>query len=448
MSAASGASGRGIEAMGALGFAVALQGDCDPDLEVLRDALAKAMVLGDAVRDRHGLSRAGEHALRLRRARRSGRGRLRGAPLGSRVADTRLQHDGGGGPGPARALARAEAILASVAIAYDEGSGALWNANFGGIMAVRAGRSDEGAVLLDVRRAGTDLLSDAAFAGNLAGGLIELALLDGRLEDARSAVDDGLEWLADADDVRFRARILRLGVAVEAENATIARARRDAKGEAAARSIGHARLERLRWAARGSGRWDEQCLRRGARQSAPRRGGGDAAHGRPGPSSVGDRRRCVPVTPSTLRARVVRISGRGGDAGAPSVARGGDRHTGGCVAWAVDIGAIPLQRAIERLATIARLALPTDDIAAATDRDHVTDNGEADDQVSDPYGLTGREREVLTLLAAGQTNRAIAESLFISESTASVHVSNIIGKLGVSNRVEAAAAAVRAGLAR
>ena len=119
-------------------------------------------------------------------------------------------------------------------------------------------------------------------------------------------------------------------------------------------------------------------------------------------------------------------------------------------AWrgAVDIGAIPLQRAIERLATIARLALPTDEIAAATDGHHVTDDGEADDHVADPYGLTGREREVLTLLAAGQTNRAIAESLFISESTASVHVSNIIGKLGVSNRVEAAAAAVRAGLAR
>ena len=119
-------------------------------------------------------------------------------------------------------------------------------------------------------------------------------------------------------------------------------------------------------------------------------------------------------------------------------------------AWrgALDIGAIPLKGAIERFATIARLALPTDDIAAATGRDHVMDNGEADDEVSDPYGLTGREREVLTLLAAGQTNRAIAESLFISESTASVHVSNIIGKLGVSNRTEAAAAAVRAGLAR
>ena len=67
---------------------------------------------------------------------------------------------------------------------------------------------------------------------------------------------------------------------------------------------------------------------------------------------------------------------------------------------------------------------------------------------SDRLGLTHREREVLALLAAGYTNRRIAESLFISESTAGVHVSNILGKLGVSNRVEAAAMAVRLSLAR
>jgi len=96
--------------------------------------------------------------------------------------------------------------------------------------------------------------------------------------------------------------------------------------------------------------------------------------------------------------------------------------------------------------------LPVDGASRGPDPSPSVDDavgvGPADDQVADPYGLTHREREVLTLLAAGQTNRAIAESLFISESTASVHVSNIIGKLGVSNRTEAAAAAVRAGLAR
>jgi DNA-binding CsgD family transcriptional regulator len=56
-------------------------------------------------------------------------------------------------------------------------------------------------------------------------------------------------------------------------------------------------------------------------------------------------------------------------------------------------------------------------------------------------GLTAREMEVLRLVAAGRSNREIADELFISIKTASVHVSNILGKLGVSGRGEAAAAA-------
>jgi DNA-binding CsgD family transcriptional regulator len=65
---------------------------------------------------------------------------------------------------------------------------------------------------------------------------------------------------------------------------------------------------------------------------------------------------------------------------------------------------------------------------------------------ADPFGLTTREREVLELVAEGYTNRRIADALFISESTAGVHVSHILAKLGVESRTEAATVAVRLGL--
>jgi DNA-binding CsgD family transcriptional regulator len=65
-----------------------------------------------------------------------------------------------------------------------------------------------------------------------------------------------------------------------------------------------------------------------------------------------------------------------------------------------------------------------------------------------PGGLSRREREVLTLVATGKTNRAIATELFISEKTVARHVSNIFTKLGLSSRAEATAYAYKHGLAR
>ncbi len=59
------------------------------------------------------------------------------------------------------------------------------------------------------------------------------------------------------------------------------------------------------------------------------------------------------------------------------------------------------------------------------------------------FGLSNREREVLGLIVQGRTNREIGERLFISQKTVGVHVGNILSKLGVSGRVEAAMVAVR-----
>lgn len=61
--------------------------------------------------------------------------------------------------------------------------------------------------------------------------------------------------------------------------------------------------------------------------------------------------------------------------------------------------------------------------------------------------LTDREREVLRLIADGATNREIASRLYISENTVSFHMKNILAKLHLKNRAQAAAFAIRAGLA-
>ena len=92
---------------------------------------------------------------------------------------------------------------------------------------------------------------------------------------------------------------------------------------------------------------------------------------------------------------------------------------------ATDLGALPLLQLIEELPVRAQPApaSPTDPLAR--------------------FGLTLREREVLRLLAAGRTNPEIAKDLFISPKTASVHVSNILAKLRVTSRVEAATLAER-----
>ncbi|MEV7287610.1 AAA family ATPase [Streptomyces sp. NPDC093252] len=107
------------------------------------------------------------------------------------------------------------------------------------------------------------------------------------------------------------------------------------------------------------------------------------------------------------------------------------------------LGARPLAETTGRLAQRARLTL-------RRDQDRVlgpagpTATGPADP--AEALGLTSRERDVLRLVSAGRTNRQIAEELFISPKTASVHVSNILGKLGVSGRGEAAALSHRLGL--
>jgi ATP/maltotriose-dependent transcriptional regulator MalT len=109
---------------------------------------------------------------------------------------------------------------------------------------------------------------------------------------------------------------------------------------------------------------------------------------------------------------------------------------------ATRLGALPIQREIELLARQARLTLDPRD---APDGHPIATAAPVSPAPFDGLGLTDREREVLRLVAGGWSNQQIADALFISPKTASVHVSNILGKLGVHTRVEAAALAHRVG---
>jgi DNA-binding CsgD family transcriptional regulator len=106
---------------------------------------------------------------------------------------------------------------------------------------------------------------------------------------------------------------------------------------------------------------------------------------------------------------------------------------------AARLGAVPLLHEVEALAGRARLVLdpaggPQEAAVVLANADPLTG-----------YGLTRREREVLEHVARGRSDREIADSLFISDKTVSVHVSNIKGKLGVATRIQAATLALRLG---
>ena len=124
------------------------------------------------------------------------------------------------------------------------------------------------------------------------------------------------------------------------------------------------------------------------------------------------------------------------DAGQPPAAAAGALRA---AAAAAD-GHAPLLAQVRALAERARI--PLQPPAATAD----TPGPPPRTQARVRYGLTDRELTVLRLLAAGRTNAQIGAELYISPKTASVHVTSILRKLGVSNRVQAAAWAERAGL--
>jgi DNA-binding NarL/FixJ family response regulator len=110
---------------------------------------------------------------------------------------------------------------------------------------------------------------------------------------------------------------------------------------------------------------------------------------------------------------------------------------------AVELGADPLRQEIVVLARRARIGFGTPPAAVAP-----TPGPAGPGRPGGPGAaeLTAREQQVLQCLAEGSSNRHIARRLFITEKTASVHVSNILMKLSAASRGEAAAIALRLGI--
>jgi DNA-binding CsgD family transcriptional regulator/tetratricopeptide (TPR) repeat protein len=265
--------------------------------------------------------------------------------------------------------------------------------------------------------------------------LAELEVREREIETARETITDGLDRIQYCtEDAARIALITAAGVAVEAAAAENARDLGDAEAERNAIDRAEMLLDLTRASAEEYDGPVEKAVLAGATAQAARAAArpetaelwSAAAQEWRGLGRPYEEARALWRRAEALIALDDRASAGEAAGAALAIVRG--------------LGAAWLIAELESLAARARLSLA----GAAADGDG---DGEAAEEPGDPFGLTDRERQVLALVAAGATNREIAGELFMAEKTASVHVSRILGKLGVRSRTEAAAVAYRQGLA-
>jgi DNA-binding CsgD family transcriptional regulator/tetratricopeptide (TPR) repeat protein len=258
----------------------------------------------------------------------------------------------------------------------------------------------------------------------------DLATWQGHLDRASSAIQralasaDAIEHLSEAAEIAW---VCMKGLTAEADRADRARVAGDAAALTNAVAVGSALLERARAAAERAKRTADAHDVYVAGRLAKAEAEWTRLQGRSDPKAW---QAAVDAFSFGHVYAVARCQWRLAEA----LLSVGDREQATAAAWAayataVRLGAEPLQGALEALARRGRL-----DLGAGVP----AERGLA--------GLTPREVEVLRLLVEGRSNRQIAEQLFISGKTASVHVTNILTKLGVHSRLEAAATARRLGL--
>ena len=265
----------------------------------------------------------------------------------------------------------------------------------------------------------------------------ELAARRRDLDGARAAVQDALDRMElCTDDVMRIARVSAVAVQVEADRAQRARD----LGEPAERRDALARarihLDRLSAAADEGGPVEAARLAAGRAELARARGRTGVREWAQAAEAWEAIKRPYPAATAHWRqAEALVAAGRRADAGEAAA---------GALEVANRLGSRWLAAEIRGLAERARLTLAGES-EAGSDTDGA--DGAAPAAPADPFGLTPRERQVLTLLAEGATNRQIGAALYMAEKTASVHVSRILAKLGVQGRTQAAAVAHRLHLA-
>jgi DNA-binding CsgD family transcriptional regulator len=422
------------DALISLGTCQAYVGDLDRALDALRSGLELAIELGISETALRGyinssdvLELAGRHAEAVEAAE-------QGIALAARVGLTRTYgaYLTGNLVDSLRRLGRwadADRAAQDAMLAAPEGAFAAGLRLGQAAIAVDSGRdADAGAHVREVRRLLGET-SDDQFLQPLAWMEAEMARAQGDLDTARRVVAEGLEssvtllW-------RYAWPLVWLGTRIEADAAT---RHRDLRGpvpdDVVTRAAELATLADELPAEMPPARAYRALVaaERVRLECAPGLDAWSAAA-----ATCRD-----PGEPYLLSYALFRLAAEAFPAGERDAGIEALRES---AALAEQIGAAPLIEEATALAQRARVVL---------------DAGQPDvepaPEPADPlasFGLTVREREILLLIAAGLSNGQIATELFISPKTASVHVSRILAKLGVSGRVEAAAVVHRLGLLR
>jgi DNA-binding CsgD family transcriptional regulator len=302
------------------------------------------------------------------------------------------------------------------------------------LLALRQGRLDDAETHLDA----ADLLAadQPAFRGGGTADMLraELLLERGVPDDAYAAIERALTNVAATDDHIMRCEMCALGVRALADIDDAARLR--------GRTVDRDKLCRLAGALVEQARRDVDALSQSTSAAPPRVGALFA-------QCAAEATRLDEPDPGLWRAAATAwieasepwpmayCEWREAQAALATNARP-DAIAAVTAAWsrAHEIGAQTLVAHVERLAQRARIKLV--DLSPEADTPQRA--------IAQDLGLTAREVEVLDQLARRRTDRQIAESLFISKKTASVHVSNILRKLDAGNRVDAGEIGQRAGL--